>query len=277
MQQATQEWSREVAIAAYLDALEGTLVLARELDESEWHRPTDLEGWSVFDNVAHVNALEDELAGRPVPSPIHDWSRFPHVRTPFQQYTEVGVEARRSMSPTELVAELGDLFEERSRQLRYLPDDPNAEMRGPAGMVGPVSRVMGTRTLDVWAHEQDIRRATKRPTRMAGPAAAAAQRRMIEALPLIVAREAEAPAGTTVTWNITGEPDTQQAVLVDANGRGELQAALAAGRTDVTITLSLEVLQLLFCGRRELQAVTVGMQGDVPLAERVISALAVTP
>jgi uncharacterized protein (TIGR03083 family) len=274
---ASSEWSRDFAISAYLDALSGLFVLARELHDSEWQLPTDLAGWSVFDNVAHVNALEDELAGRSVPSPIHDWTRFPHVRTPFQQYTEVGVEARRSMSPMDLMAELSTLVEERTRQLSYLPDDPDAELRGPAGMVGPVSRIMGTRTLDIWAHEQDIRRATVRPTRMAGPAAAAAQQRMIEALPLIVAREAEAPVGTTINWDITGQQATQRTVLVDANGRGELQPVLADGRADATITLSLETLQLLFCGRRELQAVTVEVQGDAALAERVISALAVTP
>jgi uncharacterized protein (TIGR03083 family) len=275
--QVSHDWSREATIAAYLDALEGLLDVGRELHDNEWPLPTDLTGWSVFDNVAHVNALEDELAGRPVPSPIHDWSRFPHVRTPFQQYTEVGVEARRSMSPTELVAELSALSGERTRQLRYLPDDPDAELRGPAGMVGPVSRVMGTRTLDIWAHEQDVRRATGRPTRMTGPAAAASQQRMIEALPLIISREAEAPVGTMVNWNITGEPDTRLVVRVDTDGRGRLEPALAEGRPDATIALSLEVLQLLFCGRRQLQAVTVGMQGDAPLAERVISALAVTP
>ena len=277
MLQASYDWSRDVAIEAYLDALSGMLALARELNDKEWQQPTDLEGWSVFDNVAHVNALEDELAGRSVPSPIHDWSRFPHVQTPFQQYTEVGVEARRSMSPTDLVAELSDLLEERTRQLGYLTDDPDAELRGPAGMVGPVSRVMGTRTLDIWAHEQDIRRATHRPTRMAGPAAAAAQQRMIEALPLIVARSAKAPVGTTVNWHITGEPDIQRAVHVAANGHGELRPALGDGQADATIALSLESLQLLFCGRRELQAVAVDVQGDVALAERVISAMAVTP
>jgi len=266
-----------VAVAAYLDALSGVLVMARELHDDEWQQSTDLEGWSVFDNVAHVNALEDELAGRSVPSPIHDWSRHPHVKTPFQQYTEVGVEARRSMSPTELVAELADLLDERSRQLGYLSDDPDAEQRGPAGMVGPVSRVMGTRTLDIWAHEQDIRRATQRPTRMAGPAAAAAQQRMIEALPLIVVRSAKAPVGTTVNWHITGEPDTRRAVHVAANGHGELRPAREDGQADATIALSLEALQLLFCGRRVLQGVTVEVQGDVALAERVISVLAVTP
>lgn len=282
MVQTSGEWSRDVAIAAYLDALSGVLLLARELNDDEWHRPTDLDGWSVFDNVAHVNALEDELAGRSVPSPIHDWSRYPHVQTPFQQYTEVGVQARRSMPPADLVAELAALLDERTRQLSHLPDDSNAELRGPAGMVGPVSRVMGTRTLDIWAHEQDIRRATGRPTRMAGPAATASQQRMIEALPLIVARQAEAPVGTTVNWHIAGEPDAAVTVRVDDEGHGELSPAPGTPHPDIphpdaTVTLSLETLQLLFCGRRQLQAVAVDMQGDVTLAERVISVLAVTP
>lgn len=270
-------WSRDGAIAAYLDALTGVLRLAHELNDDEWQQPTDLDGWSVFDNVAHVNALEDELAGRSVPSPIHDWSRYPHVQTPFQQYTEVGVEARRSMPPVDLVAELAALLDERTRQLGYLSDDPNAELRGPAGMVGPVSRVMGTRTLDIWAHEQDIRRATSRPTRMAGPAATASQQSMIEALPLIVARQAQAPVGTTVSWQIAGEPDTEVTVRVDDLGHGELSPEPGAPHCDATVTLSLEELQLLFCGRRGLQAVTIDVQGDVALAERVISALAVTP
>ena len=270
-------WSRELAIAAYLDALTGMLLLARDLGDSEWHQPTDLAGWTVFDNVAHVNALEDELAGRSVPSPIHDWSRFRHVQTPFQQYTEVGVEARRSMSATELVAELTALLEERARQLSFIPDNSKAEMRGPAGMVGRVANVTGTRTLDIWAHEQDVRRAIGRPTRMWGLAAAASQRRMIEALPLIVAREAGALPGTKVRWNITGEPDTDVTVRVDDAGRGELPAVLDDGRADATISLSLEALQLLFCGRREWQAVAVDVQGDTGLAERVILALPVTP
>ena len=181
------------------------------------------------------------------------------------------------MSTPDLVAELAALIDERSRQLSYLPDDPNAELRGPAGMVGPVSRVIGTRTLDIWAHEQDIRRAIGRPTRMSGPAAAASQQRMIEALPLIIAREAKAPAGTAVKWYIVGEPDTNVTVHVDDEARGELSPESGFPHPDVTITVSLEVLQLLFCGRRESQAVTVNVQGDVALAERVISALPVTP
>jgi uncharacterized protein (TIGR03083 family) len=114
MSEAVSNWSLDDATAAYLDALRGVLTVARDFDHDEWHRPTDLPGWAVFDVVAHVTAVEDELAGRSVPSPIHDWSRFPHVSGPFQQYTEVGVEARRHLTPTDLVDELAELVDERT-------------------------------------------------------------------------------------------------------------------------------------------------------------------
>jgi uncharacterized protein (TIGR03083 family) len=268
-------WSRDGAIAAYLDALSGVLLVARGLRDEEWPLPTDLPAWNVFDIVAHVYAIEDELAGRPVPSSIHDWSQFPHVTTPFQQYTEVGVEALRGLTPEELVGDLTELLDERTRQLASTPDGPDAEMRGPAGMVGPVHRVLGTRTLDMWAHEQDVRRATGRPTRMSGPAAEASLRRMVDALPIVVARQAEAPAGSLVRFVVTGSPGATATVGVDEEGHGT--AAPDAGDADATLTLNLEELQLLFCGRRSSPSVAVEVRGDTALAERVILALAVTP
>lgn len=268
-------WSRDDAVAAYVDAMRGVLTVARDLDDDEWHRPTDLPGWAVFDVVAHVAATEDELAGRGVPSPIHDWSLFPHVSSAFQQYTEVGVEARRHLTPTELTDELASLLDERGRQLAHAPDAQYAEMRGPAGMVERVSRVMATRTFDIWAHEQDVRRATGRSTRMSGPAAAAAQARMIEILPYVVARQAGAPKGSVVEWAITGEPDATATIEVNENGRG--QFAMSNGEPDTTLALTVESLQLLMCGRRPYASVAVDVQGDADLAERVISALVVTP
>ncbi len=255
--------------------MRGVLTVAQDLDHDEWHRPTDLPGWAVFDVVAHVAATEDELAGRGLPSPIHDWSLFPHVSSPFQQYTEVGVEARRHLTPAELIDDLTGLVDERARQLAHAPEAAYAEMRGPAGMVERVSRVMANRTFDIWAHEQDVRRATGRSTRMSGPAAAAAQVRMVEVLPYVIARQAGAPPGSVVGWNITGEPDTTATIEVDDNGRG--QFAKGTGQPDTTLTLTLESLQLLMCGRRPYASVAVDVHGDADLGERVISALVVTP
>lgn len=272
---AATPWSRDRAVEAYRDALQGLLDVANGLDEEQWWVGTDLPAWDVFDIVAHVVAVEDELAGRPVPSSIHDWSRFPHAQTPFQQYTEVGVEARRGLPPTELVAQLTDLVAERDRQLAHAPDNPDAEMRGPAGLVGPVERMIGTRVLDLWAHEQDIRRAVGEPTRMRGAAAEAALDRMVEALPIVVARQARLAPGSLVRFVVTGDPGVTVTIGVDDDGRGVVAADSAPA--DVTLTFGLEELQLLFCGRRSSPSVAVGVQGDTALAERVIPALAVTP
>jgi len=161
------------------------------------------------------------------------------------------------------------------RQLAHAPENPDAEMRGPAGLVQGVSRVMATRTFDMWAHEQDIRRATGRSTRMSGPAAAAAQLKMIDALPYVVARQARAPARTVVAWIIDGEPDIEVVIEVDDDGRGRLVSG--SKEADTTLALTLESLQLLMCGRRPHASVDVDVQGDLKLAEEVVSVLAVTP
>lgn len=267
-----QQWSRDQSVDAYLDALNGVLDVARSLRPQEWTLGTDLPAWTVFDVVAHVAAVEDELAGRPVPSSIHDWSAFPYAQTHFQQYTEIGVEHRRRTPPAELLDELAALVDERTRQLANTPEAPDAEMRGPAGLVGPVARMMGTRVLDIWAHEQDIRRATGRPIRMSGPAADAGLVRMVEALPIVVARQAQAPPGTAVRFVVPGDLDAT--VRVDDAGQGVLDASAVPA---VTLTMGREALQLLFCGRKPQESVPVEVDGDQALAERLKSALAVTP
>jgi len=270
----TNEWSPDAARSGYLDALTGVLTLARSLDADEWTLPTDLHAWNVFDNVAHVVAVEDELAGRPVPSSITDWSEFPHVETPYQQYTEVGVNSRRGKAPQELLDELEGLIPERERQLVSTPAEPTAEMRGPAGMVGPVMRVMGTRTLDIWSHEQDVRRATGRPTRMIGPAASASQQRMVQALPQVLAMQSEAPAGTTVRWQIQGHEPAEVVVGVDDDGKG---VELDTRDAQAVLSLDREALQILFCGRREPVTLLIDIDGDREIAELAISAFPVTP
>jgi uncharacterized protein (TIGR03083 family) len=269
-------WNRDDTTEAYLDALTGVQALAHDLRDDEWGLPTDLPAWSVFDTIAHVSAVEDEMAGRAVPSSISDWSRFPHVDGPFQQYTEVGVEHRRTWTPDQLVAELDALVVERSQQLEMLPADASADMRGPAGLKLTAERVTSMRTFDIWAHEHDVRRATGRPDRMAGPAARVSRDRMLSAMPIILAREAAAPADTVVRW-VVGEPQPRTiTVAVTVEQRGEIVAD--DSRTpDAVITCDLRSLTLLACGRRSPTEVDLAVDGDRALAERVISAMAITP
>ena len=269
-------WSRDNAVTAYLDALTGIQSLAHDLSHDEWALPTDLVGWNVFDNIAHVSALEDELAGRPVPSSISDWSRFPHVGDPFQQYTEVGVEHRRSWTPGELLLELDALVAERSYQLSLLSDSPTADMRGPAGMTMTVDRVMPIRTFDMWAHENDVRRATSREERLSGPAARVSRDRILQSMPIILAREVQAPPGTVVRW-VVGEPEPRTVtVRVEEPARGAILPSGDVG-ADLVLAMDLRTLALLACGRRTPDQVQVSARGDQAFAERVISAMAITP
>jgi uncharacterized protein (TIGR03083 family) len=268
-------WNRDRAVAGYLDALTGMRDLAASLDEADWSRPTDLAGWSVQDNVAHVSAIEDELAGRPVPPMPVDWALRPHVASPFQQYTEVGVEARRGWSPSDVVAELTSLVDERTRMLAQLPDDPDAELRGPAGMPSTVQRVVGIRSFDIWAHEQDVRRAVGRPTRLDCPAAVASLERIVLAMPIVLARQVEAPPGTSVRWRIGPPLTTTVVATVDDNGRGVLVDAL--DQPDLDVTCDTETLALLACGRRRPEQLDITTAGDADLAARVLAAMAITP
>ena len=103
-------WDRDAAVGACLEALVAVRDLARGLEDDEWGLPTDLPGWSVRDNVAHVVAVEDELAGRPLPDHLPDYAALTHVTNPFAAHMEIGVDYRRLMPPGDLIAELNALI-----------------------------------------------------------------------------------------------------------------------------------------------------------------------
>ena len=41
--------------------------LGDELSEQEWKLPTEVPGWSVQDNLAHITGIESSLLGRAAP------------------------------------------------------------------------------------------------------------------------------------------------------------------------------------------------------------------
>ena len=88
---------------------------------------------------------------------------------------------------------------------------------------------MAIRVFDCWYHDQDIREALDRPGFLEGDVADLALGRIpTKALPYVVGKKASAPQGTTVVFDVTGEPPIEAAVGVDG------RAALLAGRTGGT-------------------------------------------
>ncbi len=63
-------------------------------------------------------------------------------------------------------------------------------------------RLLSNRPVDVWMHEQDIRRAIGRPGGYSSPAAAHVMGVFGQALPMVVGKRVAPPVGTTVTLEV---------------------------------------------------------------------------
>jgi uncharacterized protein (TIGR03083 family) len=267
-------WDRDAAVAGYVDALEGARSLAHDVDLSRWGDATDLPGWSVQDSFAHIASIESTLLGRTDPEHQPDYEQLPHVGDDWvKRHMERGVDLRRGRSPEAVRQELDEVVTARIGELALTPDDADALVTGVLGKPRPVSGVVMVRTFDAWAHEQDVRRAVGLPQRLTGPAAEVARDRIVLSLPDVVG-ELGLHEGTTVRWVVTGA--LAFTASVTATDHGAL-ADEAAAEADATLTMDWPSCLLLACGRAEPSHVRVAVEGDVGLAEKVLSAMAITP
>jgi uncharacterized protein (TIGR03083 family) len=121
----------------------------------------------VREQVAHVVAVEQQLSGHPWPPRLPSYPAC--VRSPVGEHRESGIAALADLAPDEVVARLGPAIEEHLAQLRLLDMDPGTTVLGILGSEVPLPRFLPIRVLDVWTHEQDVRRATGLPARLTGP------------------------------------------------------------------------------------------------------------
>jgi uncharacterized protein (TIGR03083 family) len=267
-------WDRDAAVAAYVDALEGARSLAHDVRDERWGAATDCPGWTVQDHFSHIVSLESILLGRPDTEHEPDFETLPHVgEDPVKRHMERGVDLRRSRPPEAVRAELDEVVGLRVAEVADLPDDPDALITGVLGKPRPVAGTVAVRTFDVWAHEQDVRRAVDLPERLTGPAAEASAARILRALPDVIA-ELGLHEGTTVRWVVTGP--LSFSVAVTATDDGALADDLGA-EADATLTMDWSTFALLACGRVEPSHLRVAVEGDVGLAEKVLPAMAITP
>ena len=247
--------------------------LARDLREAEGAQPTDLPGWDVHACIAHTAHLESLLAGLPQPrADVPDG--LAHVHGPMGSFTEQGVLARRGRTLTELADEVEAGVEARWAALQAdPPSDGSAPPPGGfAGLPWDTETLLRNRPLDVWMHEQDIRRAVGRPGGYDSPAAAHTISYLAEALPVIVGKRVAPPAGTSVALRVP-EAGVAGAVTVGTDGR----ARASDDDPDVQITLSSEAFVLLAGGRRPAEEIPVELAGDEALGRRVLAKMAITP
>ncbi len=257
-------------VAVWDRACTDFLALARELTPEEAALPTDLPGWAVQDNVAHTAHLEHVLAGgdeEPDDAPAEPASAI------ATRYTEQGVAARRGRDLASLCDELEAAVGVRRDELAAAPprDARASTLRKPGGIGWDDQTLLVNRPIDVWMHEQDIRRAVGRPGGWDSPAAAHTVGVFLRALPMVVAKRAGAQPGQTVVLALP-EAGVRTAVTVGDDGRA---APSDGAEPTVTISMPVEAFVVAAGGRRAPHDVEI--DGDEDLGRRVVEALAVTP
>ena len=269
--------SLQTAIDAWTHSIEAIAELVTPLVEGEWSWATDLPGWSVRDVVSHVIGVECEMLGDP--RPIHTLPRdLYHVRSEFARRMEVQVDVRRHHTAPEMLSELEYTVIRRSRQLRNESREPDAMTRSPLGEERTLEFVLQQRAFDVWVHEQDLRRVLDKPGNLDSPGAHVTRDHLMKALPVIVAKRAQAPADSAVVFDVSGPVEFMRTVRVDAEGKGTIDGSVSLGPT-VTLALDWETFVRLACGRIRPAAVAeqIKIDGDRELAAAVLDNFAVTP
>lgn len=89
-------------------------------------------------------------------------------------------------------------------------------------------------------------------------------------------REASAPPGSSVGFDVTGGQDLRVTVRVDGDGRGKLDRGADPDAAAVLRT-SFAALARLACGRIDPAGAAVEVSGDAALGSRVPTSLTVTP
>lgn len=244
-----------------------------QLEGAQWDLPTDCPAWSVKDNLSHLAHFESVAVGMPqVPDP--DVSHLPHIEHDFHRMTEVGVQARRRVAPTQILSEFREATALRIKQLNDTDEDGwSKTTASPVGEM-PARDFLGIRILDVFYHEQDIRRAAGIPGHLNGAVARYVFDRMAtRSIPRVIGKGAAAPDGSTVALKIPGHDIAYRT----SDGR----TAVVDAPTEPTVTIDCD-LEAFFClaGGRQTRAQLgerVAVTGDTELGTRIIDAMVVVP
>ena len=251
--------------------------LCESFTEREWKLPTDCPGWTVQDNVAHLIDYESRMMQRQPPA--HTPPERPHVKNDLGRRNEIWIDWYRSKSGAEVLQAYRDIIAERLQALpRLTPEQLSA--------VSPVSRRgealeshLRRRIVDCWAHEQDIRRATSRPGHQVGPVVDHVMTRMLAEMGPVVERWAEASAGSTLIFDLTGPYYASLALQIE-DGKAEACDPAPALPT-ARLSLDSETFSCLVFGRWEpdkvLESGRVLFAGDRQLGYRIVRHMAVTP
>ncbi len=261
-------------VEIWWQAVNDFLGLLEAVPQDQWDTPTDLAGWDVRAVASHTAHLEGILAGAPEETAqVND---APHLTGFLSRYTEIGVVNRRDSSADSIINEIRAAVT--SRHTALLEDPPTDGSALPAPIFGGVPwnwrTLLRNRPLDVWMHEQDVRRAVDRPGAMNTAPARHTAEYLAESMGFVLGKKVGASAGTSLVLDMAGsEPFS---FIVNDRGRGE-RLSVAPDHPSVTLRMDRESFIRLAGGRCAAEPGAVTVEGDPALGERVLAAMATTP
>jgi uncharacterized protein (TIGR03083 family) len=270
--------SDQERLAGYVDvwweAIDDFTRLLESLPPEEWSTQTDLAGWDVHACAAHTAHLEAVLSG--APEETVEFDAGPHIASLAQAYTEQGVISRRDATPDELIGEIRQSATKRRTFLLIDPPTDGTEMppRTPGDIAWNWQTLLRNRPLDVWMHEQDVRRAVGRPGGLDTAPAQHTADYLLEGMGMVLARRASAPPGSSLVVEVDGSAPA--AFGVSDSGRGSALSEVPAEPT-VHLSMDRETFVVLAGGRRPAPEGSVTVAGDPALAARILAGMAITP
>ncbi len=253
-------------VQAWRGSARDVLDLLPTLSDQDWSQPTDCPAWTVHDVAAHLAHLEAVLAG-------HDTSHRPGEdgNAVAADFTQAGVEDRAGRAPDELIEEFRAAVDARIEALDPLPD--------PGGMPDVTVSARWTwevllrnRVVDVWVHEQDIRRAVNRPGSLGSDGAKVTTHTLAAGMPFVLGKRVAPPVGTSVVWTLTGEVPMELGAVIGDDGRATNDVRDAP---TARLTMTSDAFTTLAAGRRTPDQVDVEIAGDDDLASSVLAAMSV--
>ena len=239
------------------------------LSEADWATPTQLPGWTVKDNLSHMASWEGEMSGRPLTE--HRAADLSNTHNKIGEENEHEVDLRRPWPGQRVLEEWKDVVAERVAILRSADEEYFAAMSdGPTGPA-PLSDYLGIRVLDLWTHEQDMRRALGRRGHDSGPAAEHTVDRLVRTVPIVVGKRAATPEGASVVIRVTGAVRRDIVVTV-TDGRAQLGGEITPDAL-CDISMDSDTFLQLATGRGEATelARTCSIIGDAAHAQKILS------
>lgn len=256
-------------VSLTIEAINALTELCAPLTEAQWKTATDCPGWTVQDNMSHLVGIENMLLGKPPTT--HKSPKYDYIKNPIGEHNEHEIDARRSLSGNEVFAEWKATAAERTHQLQTADAEYFAKpMMMPTGP-GTLGDFLDIRILDLWIHDQDIRRALNLSGNHGGLCAEHTIDRLIRTLPIVVGKRAATPEGESVSITISGA--VKRTIFISVSeGRANFVADKPA-KLSCEISMDSTVFTALATGRKQSTELTWTSTGDTTLAQRIVSQL----